>query len=292
MVHIPVMVREVLDALKPIKGKVILDATLGGGGHSKALLDEAKGDITLIGIDRDPEALEIASKVLSDYADKVILVHSLFSDMEDIVRKKGFEYVDRILFDLGVSSFALDSPKRGFGFTTCGPLDMRMDRTRGEPASKLINEISEYELAKIIWEFGEDRFAKRIAKAIVKERKKSPITTTTRLAEIVARAVPHSPKSRIHPATRTFQALRIAVNRELDQLREGLKAAHAVLRPGGRVCVISFHSLEDRIVKKTFKKLFKPIYAKPITPSRDEIKKNRRARSAKLRVAEKVEDLS
>ncbi len=285
--HVPVLLREVLDVLDPSPGMVVVDATVGAGGHAAALLERAGGEAFLLGIDRDPSILEKARVRLAPFQGRARLFHSTFAEMVQVLGEAGFTRVDRVLFDLGVSSPALDTPERGFGFMIEGPLDMRMDPSGGGPtAAELVARLSEGELHRLIREYGEERYARRIARAIVRERGKAPITTTTRLAELVARAVPPSPHRRIHPATRTFQALRIAVNRELDQLREGLEAAKAVLGPGGRVAVISFHSLEDRIVKRFFREKMTPLFRKPIRPSPDEVRRNRRARSARLRAAE------
>ena len=284
--HVPVLLREVLDVLDPSEGMVVVDATVGAGGHAAALLERAGGKAFLLGLDRDSSILEKARVRLAPFEGRARLFHSPFSELARVVREAGFDHADRILFDLGVSSPALDTPERGFGFMVEGPLDMRMDPSGGGPtAAELVARLSEGELYSLIREFGEDRYARRIARAIVRERRKAPISTTTRLAELVARAVPPSPHRRIHPATRTFQALRIAVNRELDQLREGLEAAKAVLGPGGRVAVISFHSLEDRMVKRFFREKMTPLFRKPIRPSTEEVRRNRRARSARLRAA-------
>ncbi len=284
--HVPVLLQEVLDVLDPAEGMVLVDATVGTGGHSAALLERAGGKAFLVGLDRDPEILEKARRRLAPFGERVKLFHSPFSETARVLREAGFAAADRILFDLGVSSPALDTPERGFGFMVEGPLDMRMDTSIGGPtAADLVARLSEGELHRLIREFGEDRYARRIARAIVRARRLAPITTTTRLAEIVARAVPPSRQRRLHPATRTFQALRIAVNRELDQLREGLEAAAAVLSPGGRVAVISFHSLEDRMVKRFFRERMTPLFRKPIRPTPEEVGRNRRARSARLRAA-------
>jgi 16S rRNA (cytosine1402-N4)-methyltransferase len=229
--------------------------------------------------------LEIARQRLEHFADRVRFFHSPFSRLQQVVEEAGLDRVDRVLMDLGLSSFALDDPERGFAFMTPGRLDMRMDRSTGEDAAALVARLPQRELAELIATYGEERFSGRIARAIVEARKRTPIETTTGLAEIVARAVPRSGRYRIHPATRTFQALRIAVNRELDQLGEGLEAVAKVLGAGGRVAVISFHSLEDRLVKRFFKERLEPLHKKVIRPGPAEVQRNRRARSARLRVA-------
>ena len=283
--HVPVLCREVVDWLAPERGMSLVDCTLGGGGHAQALLAAVGGELDYLGIDRDREALARAGRRLAPFAGRVRFFHSPFSRVRQVVEEAGLTRVDRVLMDLGLSSFALDDPDRGFGFMAPGRLDMRMDRSEGEDAAALLARISQEELTRILADYGEERHARAVAWAIVQARRRTPIETTTGLAEIVARAVPRSPRHRIHPATRTFQALRIAVNRELDQLREGLEAVAAVLGPAGRVAVISFHSLEDRVVKRFFKERFHPLTRKVVRPSPEEVGRNRRARSARLRVA-------
>lgn len=281
--HEPVMVAEVLRFLEPGPGKTIVDATVGTGGHAEAILEHGAD---LVGIDRDPYALEIARERLLRFGKRVRLVQGDFRDLEGILAGLGVGMVDGVLFDLGMSSLQLEDPERGFSFLRDGPLDMRMDPSQPLTAHEIVNRWPEREIARILREYGEERYARRIAREIVRSR---PIETTTRLAEIVARCYPPG-RRRIHPATRTFQALRIAVNDELSALREGLLGAIRSLRPGGVVVAISFHSLEDRIVKHTFRQRWiagevEILTKKPLVPSDEEIRRNPRARSAKLRAA-------
>lgn len=306
--HIPVMSREVIDYLSVNKGGIYLDLTLGLGGHAIEIL-KSDPDVKLIGIDIDPEALSIAGERLKNYKDRIHIVHGNFADLDLILSENGISKVDKILADLGVSSIQLDKAERGFSFRLESNLDMRMDQSTGRPISYELNNESFDNLVKIIREFGEERWARRIAKNIVIEREKSPITTTKQLADLIVKSVPRSNED-IHPATRTFQALRIYKNNELDNLKIGLDKAIKALKIGGRICVISFHSLEDRIVKDMFrtlekgcvcppktpkcvcgkKSIVKIITKKPLTPSEEEIKLNPRSRSAKMRVAEKTQD--
>ena len=279
------MVQEVLRFLAPGPGKAIVDATVGTGGHAEAILERGA---ELIGIDRDPLALEVARERLSRFGDRCRLIQGNFRDLYEILRNQGIEEADGVLFDLGMSSFQLEDPKRGFSFLKEGPLDMRMDPSQDLTAYEIVNRWPEQDIARILREHGEERYAGRIARTIVKSR---PIETTTQLARIVARCYPPG-YHRIHPATRTFQALRIAVNDELNALREGLLAAIKVLRPGGVVVAISFHSLEDRIVKRTFRQRWiagevEILTKKPLTPTAEEVEKNPRSRSAKFRAARK-----
>ena len=280
------MVEEVLRFLEPGPGKLIVDATVGTGGHAAAILAEGAH---VIGIDRDPLALEVARERLSRFGERVRLVHGNFRDLEGILRGLGIEEVDGVLFDLGMSSFQLEDPGRGFSFLAEGPLDMRMDPSQSLTAYEIVNRWPEGKIAEILREYGEERYARRIARAIVRSR---PLETTTQLAQIVARCYPPG-YHRIHPATRTFQALRIAVNDELNSLREGLLAAIRCLCPGGVVVAISFHSLEDRIVKHTFRQRWiagevEILTKKPLTPTPEEVGRNPRSRSAKLRAARKL----
>jgi len=282
--HEPVLLAEVLNFLAPAPGKVIVDATVGTGGHAEALLSFGA---KVVGIDQDPESLRIATSRLSPFQDRFFPVQGNFRSLLALLRELGVDKVDGVLFDLGLSSWHLSQAERGFSFQKEGPLDMRMDPDNPITAEKLVNELSERELARILWEYGEERYAERIAKAIVKNR---PIKTTTELARIVAACYP--PRlHRIHPATRTFQALRIAVNDELSALAEALPQALEVLKPGGVICVISFHSLEDRIVKNFFRReaqvrRLSVLTKKPVRPSAEEISRNPRARSARLRAAQ------
>ena len=301
--HIPVLTKEVLHYLSFKKGGgVYIDCTLGGGGHSKAILKKIYPDGLLIGIDQDIEAIEAAKVELKNFLGKVKLVKGNFKNLEDILSDLKLEAVSGIIFDLGVSSHQLKEKERGFSFREDSHLDMRMDQTQKFDASILINRYTEKELIGIFERYGEERLSKRIVRLIVTERQKKPITTTRQLADLVIRALPKTKKRkkwRIHPATRVFQAIRIEVNQELKTLEKGLNQAINVLDDKGRICVISYHSLEDRIVKTLFKEVkregiaqknygLKILTKKPIRPSSEEVKKNPKARSAKLRVAEKI----
>lgn len=305
--HTPVLIKEVLHYLNCKKGGgVYIDCTLGGGGHSKAILKNIYPDGLLIGIDQDIEAIEAASRKLKNYLDRVKLVKDNFKNLEKILSNLKVEAVSGIVFDLGVSSHQLREKERGFSFREDNHLDMRMDLAQKFDANILINSYTEKELTEIFEKFGEERFSKRISRLIVIERQNKPITTTKQLADLVIRALPKTKKMgkwRIHPATRIFQAIRIEVNQELDALEKGLNQAIKVLEDRGRICVISYHSLEDRIVKNIFKEMeregvdkknygLKIIIKKPIRPSSEEIKNNPKARSAKLRVAEKIISVS
>ena len=287
-VHYPVMYREVLSYLDCKPGKVIVDATVGTGGHAYKVLKKISPGGSLIGIDKDQDSLAVARERLSEFKDRFILIHEDFRHIDHILN--GIK-VDGVLFDLGISSFQLRNQERGFSFQQDSPLDMRMDRTNSILAYDLVNSLAQSELSHLIKVFGEDRFHNRIAKYIVRKRKEEPIATTFQLSELIKRAVP-SKRQHIHPATRTFQALRIAVNRELESLEEALEKLPLILKSGSRACVISFHSLEDRIVKhrfRYFKKsgMLKVITPKPLRPSSEEMKENIRSRSAKMRVAQK-----
>jgi len=280
------MPEEVLSFLRPEEGKLILDATVGTGGHAEAILAHGA---RLVGLDRDPQALELATRRLRRFGKRVRLVHADFRNLRQVLSTLEVEKVDGVLFDLGVSSLQLNRPARGFSFREEGPLDMRMDPTQPVTAAELISRLSEQELARMIREYGEERYARRIARAIVRARDRAPIRSTTELARVVARACPPG-RHRIHPATRTFQALRIAVNEELAALGEGLAQAIDVLSPGGVVCVLSFHSLEDRIVKNMFRReaaqrSLEILTKKPLRPRPEEVERNPGARSAKLRAA-------
>ena len=290
--HEPVMVAEVLEHLAPARGGVFVDCTVGYGGHTRAMLHA--GASRVIGLDRDPDALQHAGAALASEAPRVELVHSDYRRLDDILDARGINGVDGILADLGVSSMQLDEAGRGFSFRRDEPLDMRMDRTSGPTAAEMIRDADERTLADVIYEFGEERHARRIARAIVEAQGRSAVDTTGRLAEVVRRAVPRKGYSRIDPATRTFQAIRIWVNRELEGLDVFLTQAARRLRPGGRMAVIAFHSLEDRIVKHTLRSLqatgdigLTIRTKRPVVPSEAEVERNPRARSAKLRVAER-----
>ncbi len=312
--HSSVMAKEVLDGLNVKPGGVYIDGTLGGGGHSKLILEAASPDGFLIGIDRDDDALKEAGKVLSGFKDRFIVVKGNFRDIKNIARKvckeKELGGIDGIVFDFGVSSYQLDRPERGFSFMRDARLDMRMDRSEGQSAYDLVNELTVDELKNIFWNYGEEKKSLTAARAIVSARETGPIETTLELAGIIEKAIGRgSFKGRkIHPATKVFQALRIAVNDELGSIEEGLKGAMEVLTPGGRVCAISFHSLEDRIVKNFFRELERGCICPPEFPvcrcdnkpkvrlvsrkavkaTDEEIKTNPRSRSARLRVAEKL----
>ena len=291
--HEPVLVAEVLEHLAPARGGVFVDCTVGYGGHSRAMLDA--GASRVIGLDRDPAALAEATAALEPYGDRVTLIHSDYRRLDEVLDAEGIAGVDGLLADLGVSSMQLDSPGRGFSFRRDEPLDMRMDTTAGPTAAEAIHDADERTLADVIYEFGEERHARRIGRAIVAARMRSPVATTGQLADIVRRAVPRKGYTRIDPATRTFQAIRIWVNRELEGLDTFLAQAARRLRPGGRMAVISFHSLEDRVVKHTLRALqaagdtgLTVRTKRPVVPSEAEVERNPRARSAKLRAAERA----
>jgi 16S rRNA (cytosine1402-N4)-methyltransferase len=292
--HVPVMTREVLEGLAPAPGKTVVDGTVGTGGHAQLIARLVSPGGRVVGIDRDEDALNLARQRLEGEGAACELVHGNFQDIDTILSEKGILHVDGILLDLGVSSLQLDTPERGFSFQSEGPLDMRLDKTSYISAYDLINNLNEDELSCLLRDFGQERWHHRIARFLVEERQKHPIATTSELAEIVKRATPYKYRfSRIHPATRTFQAVRIAVNRELETLERALSKAVDLLAPGGRICVISFHSLEDRIVKHRFKEYsaegrIRIITPKPLTPSEEEVAQNPRSRSSKLRVAERL----
>lgn len=306
--HLSVLPDEVIRFLEPVDGKTYLDGTLGGGGHSALILEKAPGAV-VIGIDRDQSALAAAGARLAVHGDRVRLVHGDFAAVAGHLAAIGITSLDGFILDLGVSSHQLDTGERGFSFQQDAPLDMRMDTSGGETAADLVNKLPEVELARIIDEYGEERWAKRIAAFIVRERAESPIETTFRLVDIIKGAVPKAKwDERIHPATRTFQALRIAVNSELESLEQGMRAALELLKPGGRGVIISFHSLEDRIVKHIFREFaegctcprqlpvcvcgrqprVKILTGRPVMAAQSEIDGNPRARSAKLRAVEKL----
>jgi 16S rRNA (cytosine1402-N4)-methyltransferase len=283
----------VLRQLRPERGGLFVDCTVGLGGHSRALLEA--GAARILGLDRDEDALTQARAALSSFAGRVDLVHADYRTLDDVLDRRGLALVDGALADLGVSSMQFDEPGRGFSFQRDEPLDMRMDRGSGETAADLVAGSSEQELADTIYAYGEERFSRRIARAIVAARREAPIDTTGRLASIVRRAVPVRGYARIDPATRTFQAFRIWVNRELEGLDRFLEAAARRLQIGARLVVITFHSLEDRIVKHTLRALagsedaiLKVLTKKPVIADEDEVRRNPRARSAKLRAAEKL----
>jgi 16S rRNA (cytosine1402-N4)-methyltransferase len=288
--HIPVLLDEVVKYLDPQKGKKFIDATYGRGGHSRVLLEQKS---FVLGIDRDVEGYNACRQDKNRFQDRLYCVHGDFADIFNIAKQSNFIGVDGVLFDLGLSSPQIEDPKRGFSFLLEGPLDMRFNQKQLLRAEDLVNTLSENELATIIYRYGEERYSRRIAKAIIEARQKIRIKTTFELVEIIKKAVPKKYlHGKIHFATRTFQALRIAVNDELNQLRRGLAEALKVVKKGGKIAVISFHSLEDRIVKRFFleqkkKNLLEILTKKPIVPAKAEIVKNPRSRSAKLRVAVK-----
>jgi len=283
------MLREAIEALNPRPGGIYVDATVGTGGHSEEVLKFISSEGKLIGIDRDNEALKVAQKRLSDK--RVILKKGNFSDMESLLSEYGIFEVDGVLFDLGVSLLQLKNLERGFSFTSDRRLDMRMDQDQKFSAWNVVNKYPENELERVFMEFGEERFSKKIAKSIVRWRGKKTIDTCYELAQIVQKI--YGGRGRIHPATRIFQALRIEVNREIDELRAGLDSSLRLLKKAGRLCIISYHSLEDRVVKHFLangskKGLLKVITKKPVMPSPEELRLNPSSRSAKLRGAERI----
>jgi 16S rRNA (cytosine1402-N4)-methyltransferase len=302
--HVPVLYQSVLDWLQPQTGKKYLDGTVGGGGHAQGILGRGA---FLLGLDRDADALRTARSRLAPFAERVILRQASYRQARAILDQIGWGQVAGILLDLGISSYQLSDPERGFAFDRDGPLDMRFDRTGGDTAADLVNTLPEEEIARTLFLYGEERNARRIARAIVRNR---PIASTGMLAEVVASAAGNqgSRRSGVHPATRTFQALRIAVNHELEELEAALPDLMESLETGGRMAVISFQSLEDRLVKRAFRKasgkpgkdepksallserkvFFRDVTGKPVRPSRDEIAENPRSRSAKLRVLERL----
>ncbi|GIV97053.1 MAG: ribosomal RNA small subunit methyltransferase H [Herpetosiphonaceae bacterium] len=327
--HIPVLYNEVLDGLAVRPGGSYVDGTVGGGGHSAGILERSAPDGRLLGLDQDPEALAAAAERLRPFGERVTLVRANFRDLAQVAPANGFVELDGVLLDIGVSSYQLDRAERGFSFLVDAPLDMRMDPEGPATAADLVNNLPEEELADVIFRYGEERGSRRIARRIVERRRQRPIVTTGELAQLVVEAL-GGKREKIHPATRTFQALRIAVNDELRALEDGLEAATSLLRPGGRLAVISFHSLEDRIVKECIRRessicmlpprlepmacphltasgagprpciypstgrdcdyapRLRPVVKKPVEASAAEVAANPRARSAKLRIAEKV----
>jgi 16S rRNA (cytosine1402-N4)-methyltransferase len=302
--HIPVLARRVIEYLAPRDGRVYVDGTFGAGGHTRLILDAA--DCRVIGIDRDQSAIAGGFGMVEAYGERLLLVQDRFSEIESVLRSAGLAAVDGVVLDVGVSSMQLDQAERGFSFRHDGPLDMRMGRD-GPSAADVVAAASERDLSRIIATLGEERFARLVAREIVKRREEAPITTTGELADLVGRVVRRKP-GEIHPATRTFQALRIFVNEELQELMEGLASAECVLTPGGCLAVISFHSLEDRIVKRflasrskraavsrhqpeaqSAASSFRLLTPKAVTADADEIAENPRARSAKLRAAERTD---
>ncbi|MGH2459878.1 MAG: 16S rRNA (cytosine(1402)-N(4))-methyltransferase RsmH [Chloroflexota bacterium] len=310
MTHVPVLLPETLDLLQPRPGGVYVDGTLGGAGHAEAILERSTPGGRLLGLDLDPEAIERARERLARFDDRVVLAHDSFADLERVARWNGFAPADGILLDLGLSSFQLAHAERGFGFRTTAPLDMRFNpRQAGPSARDLVNQLDALELADLLRRFGEEPLARRIARAIVDARRRAPIETTTELAEIIQRSTGRQ-RAKTHPATRTFQALRIAVNRELEALESALPQAIEILAPSGRLAVISFHSLEDRIVKRFFVEQAASCICPPGLPvcvcghqprvtlltrrgvraTPEELSQNPRSRSAILRAVEKLPD--
>ena len=292
-VHEPVMMAEVVEYLSPSAKGIFLDCTAGGGGHSRALLEAGAGRV--LGLDRDAEALPIAEATLSGWSDRIELVHANFCEVETVLDVRGISTVEGAVADLGMSTLQLETPGRGFSFRREGPLDMRMDRSKGPTAAELLRDVSEQSLANLIFQYGEERYSRRIARAIVDRRALRPIVTTGELATIVRRVVPSRGRPRIDSSTRTFQAVRIWVNQELEHLDRFLRSVCRRLQTGARFAVITFHSLEDRIVKTVFRELgsqpgrsVRLLTKRPTRPTWDEVARNPRARSAKLRAAERL----
>lgn len=307
--HIPVLFREIMEIMVPKPGEFFVDCTLGGGGHSKGFLERTSPNGLLIGIDQDSEALVAARQNLRAYDGRIMLVHSNYSNLDKILNDYAPEGVDGILFDIGVSSHQLDEADRGFSYMQDAPLDMRMDQTQSLDAWQVVNTYKEEELQRILKEYGEERWAKRIAQFLVEFRSKKPIDTTGELVDIIKRAIPKGAREEgSHPAKRTFQAIRIEVNDELGVLNRTIQVAAKHLKKGGRLGIISFHSLEDRIVKEQFRYLasdcicppelpicqcdkvseVKILTRKPVTASPEELERNSRAKSAKFRAVEKI----
>jgi len=286
-VHVSVMLDEVVEWLQPRPGAVLADGTLGGGGHTRALAERVTPGGMVISMDRDPAAVEAAQRNLA--ALPVKQFHGNFCDLPEVLQEMRIEAIDGMVLDLGMSSDQLADRERGFSFSSDGALDLRFDPTRGDPAWKLVERLSAEHLADLIYAYGEERFSRRIARAIVEQRRREPIRTASALAELVRRSIPGPRTGRIDPATRTFQALRIAVNEELKSLEIALRRIPDLLRPGGRLAVISFHSLEDRRVKEALRDdpRVQVLTRKPIISGAEETARNPRARSAKLRVAER-----
>jgi len=308
-VHVPVMLAEVITGLNLKRNGIYVDCTLGGAGHSEAILEQIGPRGRLVAFDQDPEAIAFARKKLALYQDRVELVRANFKDLAVVLSRLNINHVDGVLFDLGASSYQFENPARGFSYLNDAPLDMRMDPAQAVTAREIVNKLPVKELARIIRDYGEERWASRIADFIHADRSHRVIETTGQLVEVIKRAIPaRARRSGPHPAKRTFQALRIAVNGELEVLAGAVRSAVQVLSSGGRICVISFHSLEDRIIKDLFKELASPctcpkefpvcvcgkkkvlkiITPKPLTPGSAELKFNPRSRSARLRIAEKL----
>jgi 16S rRNA (cytosine1402-N4)-methyltransferase len=305
--HVSVLVREVIECLKPEPGKRYLDGTLGGGGHTEQLLIESSPDGQVFGLDRDGDALAAAQERLSRFEGRFIARQASFADAKEILAENGWSLVDGVILDLGISSHQIDAPERGFSFRTDTRLDMRMDRRQSLDAQEILNSFALEQLERMFRDYGEEPQARRIAQAIVAERKNRPLETTEQLVQIISR-IKGGRRRDHHPATQVFQALRIAVNQELEQLERFLENAYEMFRPGGRMAIISFHSLEDRIVKRAFRKWHraclcpprvlrcrcgwsqkvKLLTKKPIVPSASEVQSNPRARSARMRAVERI----
>lgn len=290
--HIPVLPAEVLQFVEPAPGKVVVDATVGAGGHARLLGEKLGTSGFLIGIDQDPFMLELARRRLEGVRCRSALVHADFRELQAVLENLGVAACDAVLADLGVCSDQLDDVRRGLTFQSEGPLDMRLDRTSGVNAGEIVNRCSERDLADLFWRYGEERFSRRIARKIVAERRMNPFASTTQLAKLVRGAIPRrrGSKERIDPATRVFQALRIAVNDELGALQAFLKVLPRYLKPGGHAVIISFHSLEDRLVKQAFqdRTTWLRLTKKPVQATDEERQANPRSRSAKLRAAERT----
>lgn len=307
--HVPIMKEEVLSLLKPERGGIFVDGTLGGGGHAQAVLERLPENGKLFGIDRDGDAIAAAGARLAPFGERFAALRGNFFCMKELLHAQGVDGADGILLDLGVSSYQLDEPERGFSYMEDAPLDMRMDRQSPVSAYDVVNGYSSEQLFILIKNYGEERYASRIANAIVRERAKKPIERTGELSDIIRHAMPAQAKREAqHPAKRTFQAIRIEVNGELAGLEEAIVSAHDILKPGGVMAVITFHSLEDRIVKQTFRRFENPctcdphapictcgktpsarvLTKKPVTPGETELEENPRSRSAKLRAIEKI----
>ncbi len=306
MSHLPVLYNEIIHAMQPKRGGLFVDGTVGAGGHAWGILHASGPDGQLLGLDLDPQALDLAAEKLREFGERAHLVRASYTTLLKQLTALKWQKVDGVLLDLGLSSMQLDTPQRGFSFQTEAPLDMRFDPDGRTSAADLVNQLDEVELADLVYRYGEEHRSRKVARAIVNAR---PIRTTIQLANVVARATIGG-KSGIHPATRTFQALRIAVNGELEALEEVLPQTLQALRPGGRLAIISFHSLEDRIVKQFMRKesrdcicpprqpvctcghkaTLREVTNKPVRPQEDEIQNNVRSRSARLRVAERIEE--
>jgi 16S rRNA (cytosine1402-N4)-methyltransferase len=289
--HVPVLFQEVMDWLRPCSPGCYVDGTLGLGGHSELILEQSAPAGRVLGFEWDSQAARFAAKRLAGFGDRLQLIPASYADMAEKLHQQGQGPVDGILVDLGVSSLQLDCPERGFSFREDAPLDMRMDTGQKVTAEQLVHRLTQEELADIFFYYGEESQARRVARFIAEDRVRQPLKTTRQLADLVASAIPrkYHPK-KIHVATKVFQALRIAVNRELDNLTRLLTDGPELLKPGARFCIITFHSLEDRIVKQAFARTpqYKVLTNKPILPTADEVRKNSRSRSAKLRVAERL----